>query len=238
MRPTSMAYSEEVKKWLREHPGRVVTANDIPQIYNASFKSAANPETIKNEFKKTGMWPFNRSVYGDDDFVASGVMSPKNSSSVSTTTNTTTTTTDDDDDDDDDDGGGDNSTNLNSNDDLENGEDINDANVDDGDAYVDDMMLIMMGQSNSQIQAHHGEIESEEEIVAHSSKTTADEYKRQFFREALTVDTSSSDVEPEKKRKIDSFNISPQSILPFTEHQTSKRRTRQNKTAILTSCNY
>lgn len=49
-----------------------------------------------------------------------------------------------------------------------------------------------------------------EEIVAQSLKTTAYEQKQQFFREALTDgDTSSTDVEPENKKKIDSFNFSP-----------------------------
>ncbi|XP_008546317.3 uncharacterized protein LOC103570382 [Microplitis demolitor] len=130
MRPVSMAYSEEAKKWLREHPGRVITANDITHIYNASFKSAAKPETIENGFKKAGIWPSNRSVYSDDDFVAVGAMNPKNSSSVSTTTTITTTTTEDDDDEDN------NSFYLSSNDDSENDEDINDANVDNNDINI------------------------------------------------------------------------------------------------------
>ncbi|CAD6223960.1 GSCOCG00005411001-RA-CDS, partial [Cotesia congregata] len=96
IRPASIAYSDAVKQWLREHPDRVVTANDIPRIYGGAFKSAAKPETIKNGFKKTGIWPFNRSVYSDEAIVAAGTSTPEiPSSNASTATSTTATNTDD-----------------------------------------------------------------------------------------------------------------------------------------------
>jgi hypothetical protein len=37
--------------------------------YNASF----NPKNIKSSFRSTGIYPFNRLVYGETDFVASYV---------------------------------------------------------------------------------------------------------------------------------------------------------------------
>lgn len=49
MRPASIAYSDEIKKWFRDHPGRDVTANDISKIYNTAFTSAAKPETIRQK---------------------------------------------------------------------------------------------------------------------------------------------------------------------------------------------
>ncbi|CAD6210983.1 GSCOCG00010946001-RA-CDS, partial [Cotesia congregata] len=69
MCPALISYSDEVKRWFQDNPGRVITANDTPKIYNTAFKSAAKPETIRNGFKKAGICPFDRIVYADKDFV-------------------------------------------------------------------------------------------------------------------------------------------------------------------------
>ncbi|XP_074107101.1 uncharacterized protein LOC141532585 [Cotesia typhae] len=62
-------YSTEIKKWLRSHPGRVVTPNDIPDICCEALKQAGKANTIINGFKKTGIYPFNRNAFTEDEFV-------------------------------------------------------------------------------------------------------------------------------------------------------------------------
>ncbi|CAD6233971.1 GSCOCG00012344001-RA-CDS, partial [Cotesia congregata] len=46
MKPLSNYYSTEIKKWLRSHPGRVVTPNDIPDICCEALKQAGKAKTI------------------------------------------------------------------------------------------------------------------------------------------------------------------------------------------------
>lgn len=68
MRPISMAYSDEIKRWHRSNPGQSVVADDILRLFSAVFTRAARPETIVREFKTTGIWPFNKNIFSDDDF--------------------------------------------------------------------------------------------------------------------------------------------------------------------------
>ncbi|XP_065172440.1 uncharacterized protein [Atheta coriaria] len=241
MRPASIAYSDAVKKWLREHPGRVVTANDIPRIYGEAFKSAAKSETIKNIFKKTGIWPFNRSVYSDEAFVAAGTSTPKISSSNASTATSTAI------------------EQVNVADEMTNDSDddgANDADDDDEDDGGCGLGMQRLSQSFSSISVMADEIDNShthldgknieedeqqqnEKIVAHSSRMTADEYEQQFLLEAYEgQDFPDSDEEPEKKRKLDGFNISPRTIFPLMENPTTHSNSRRKSTAVLTSSPY
>jgi len=65
MAPVSHYYSEEVRKWLQSHPGRVVTINQIGKLYGSAFMKAASIETAVNGFRKTGIYPLDRNVFPD-----------------------------------------------------------------------------------------------------------------------------------------------------------------------------
>jgi hypothetical protein len=55
MAPLSHYCSKEVRKWLRSHPGRVVTINQIGKLYGSAFMKAASIEIAVNGFRKTAI---------------------------------------------------------------------------------------------------------------------------------------------------------------------------------------
>ena len=71
VKPMNTFYSHEVEKWLRIHPGRVVTIHQVPSLFRHAYLRAACAITAVNGFKKTGIWPINRDVFCEADFAAS-----------------------------------------------------------------------------------------------------------------------------------------------------------------------
>ena len=73
MRSLSIHYATEVKNWMRSNAGQVVKPRQIPTLLGRAFEKAATPETAKNGFIKTGIWPFSRNVFTEDDFMPAEV---------------------------------------------------------------------------------------------------------------------------------------------------------------------
>lgn len=73
MKPLSTYYEDEVRKWLRCNPGKVVTLGNISLLFGAAFIQAANMKTAIKGFEATGIWPPNNNVFSDDDFLPSVV---------------------------------------------------------------------------------------------------------------------------------------------------------------------
>ena len=70
MRPLSTYYSAEVKKLLREHPGRIVTPYQVAKLFGAAYLQAGTMITAINGFRKCGIWPVDRNVFTEADFIA------------------------------------------------------------------------------------------------------------------------------------------------------------------------
>lgn len=77
MRPLSTYYSAEVKKWLREHPGRVVTPYQVAKLFGNAYLQAATMLTAINGFKKCGIWPVDRNVFTEADFLTADTTDTK-----------------------------------------------------------------------------------------------------------------------------------------------------------------
>lgn len=71
MKPLSLYYEEEARKWLRTNAGRIITLHDISKLFGQAFLRAANLRTAVNGFEKTGIWPVDRNVFTDVDFLPS-----------------------------------------------------------------------------------------------------------------------------------------------------------------------
>ena len=71
MGPLSKYYSREVKSWLRNNPGRVVTQLQISKILGAAYAEAATVKTATSSFMKTGIFPTNPNIFNDVDFMPS-----------------------------------------------------------------------------------------------------------------------------------------------------------------------
>ena len=66
-------YDKEVTTWLRQHPGRAVQECNIAELVGLAYGQAANVRNATSAFAKTGIFPFNRNIFTDEDFAASDV---------------------------------------------------------------------------------------------------------------------------------------------------------------------
>ena len=71
MKLLSTYYEDEVRKWLRCNPGKVVTLGNISSLFGAAFIHAATMKTSIKGFEATGIWPPNNNVFSDEDFLPS-----------------------------------------------------------------------------------------------------------------------------------------------------------------------
>lgn len=88
-KPLSLYYGEEVRKWLRSHPGKVVTLFQISSIFGAAFLHAATMPTAINGFQKTGIWPSDLNVFSDADYLPSATTDIQLENSESPSANST-----------------------------------------------------------------------------------------------------------------------------------------------------
>ena len=68
MGPLNTFYCQEIEKWLRSHPGRVVTVYQISEIFRNAYKRAATGEIAANEFRATGLFPCDKNIFRPYDF--------------------------------------------------------------------------------------------------------------------------------------------------------------------------
>ena len=68
MKPLSIYYDQELEKWLRNHPGWVVTTFQVAELFGIGYTKAATAQTAINGFKKTGLFPTNRDIFEPHDF--------------------------------------------------------------------------------------------------------------------------------------------------------------------------
>lgn len=73
MKPLSLYYSDEVKKWLREHAKdhRVVTQFQIASLFGKAYLKASTMTTAISGFRATGIWPVDANIFTEHDFLAS-----------------------------------------------------------------------------------------------------------------------------------------------------------------------
>ena len=75
-KPLSSYYSDEIEKWLRANPGRIVTQFQVSALFGKAYGRAATVGTAVNGFARTGVWPVNRDVFKDHHFSAYDALQP------------------------------------------------------------------------------------------------------------------------------------------------------------------
>ncbi|KAJ4432834.1 hypothetical protein ANN_21473 [Periplaneta americana] len=64
-------YDQEITRWLKAHPGGVVTQYQISSIHSVAFGKAVSVKTAQSGFEKTGLCPVNADIFEDHQFAPS-----------------------------------------------------------------------------------------------------------------------------------------------------------------------
>ncbi|XP_064595954.1 uncharacterized protein LOC135462656 [Liolophura sinensis] len=71
--PFKTAYNVAMDSWIRSNPGKTVTIYDIPSIVAEAQINAMTHRNILSGFRSTGIYPFNRTLFTDNDFASASV---------------------------------------------------------------------------------------------------------------------------------------------------------------------
>lgn len=71
--PLKAYYNSEVDAWMLRNPGIPMTIYQIADCVGNALPKALIPSNIISGFKKSGIFPFNRNVFTDSDFMSSSV---------------------------------------------------------------------------------------------------------------------------------------------------------------------
>lgn len=59
--------------WILNNPGKTMTIYDIPSVVSVAYPLAFTPKNIQSGFRVSGVFPYNRDIFTDDEFLASSV---------------------------------------------------------------------------------------------------------------------------------------------------------------------
>ena len=68
MGPLKTFCCQEIEKWLRSHPGLVVTVYKIGELFGNAYKRAATGEIAVNGFRATGLFPSDKNIFKPYEF--------------------------------------------------------------------------------------------------------------------------------------------------------------------------
>ncbi len=71
---------------MRTHPGRTVSIYEVAELVKQAFMSAMTPTNITSGFRATGIYPYNRDIFPDEDYAPSMVTDRPNPEEPSTST--------------------------------------------------------------------------------------------------------------------------------------------------------
>ncbi|XP_045459327.1 MFS-type transporter clz9-like [Melitaea cinxia] len=71
--PFKARYREAMNAWMISQPGKTVSIYEVAQFANTAYVAAFSMENVIAGFQKTGIHPFNRNTFTEDDFLTSFV---------------------------------------------------------------------------------------------------------------------------------------------------------------------
>ncbi|KAM3594316.1 uncharacterized protein V6R79_005668 [Siganus canaliculatus] len=66
--PLKIRVNAAIDAWMKRNPGRTLGIYDLPAIVATTLPHAATPANIIAGFRCTGIYPFNRMIFSDQDF--------------------------------------------------------------------------------------------------------------------------------------------------------------------------
>lgn len=91
MGPLKTNLSQVIEKYLKMNPGKVITLNEISALFGKAYLRSTSASVAVNGFNKTGIAPFNRAVFTDDDFAPADVSDIPLTANGGSSSNETTT---------------------------------------------------------------------------------------------------------------------------------------------------
>lgn len=73
LKPFHVFYNDALSSWEKANPGTPVTIYQVASFVGIAYPRAMTPVNIGASFKKTGIFPFDKHVFTEEDFVASQV---------------------------------------------------------------------------------------------------------------------------------------------------------------------
>ena len=70
MKPLSTYYDQELEKWPRNNPGKIVTTFQITELFGHAYVKAATSQTAATGLRKTGIFATNRDIFLPHEFAA------------------------------------------------------------------------------------------------------------------------------------------------------------------------
>lgn len=66
-------YNRAIDSWLAANPGKTCSLYEVAELSGKAFSLAFTPKNIQSGFARCGIYPFNRDIFTDDDFIGSYV---------------------------------------------------------------------------------------------------------------------------------------------------------------------
>lgn len=71
MRPFKAAYNNACSAWMRKYQPLKISQKDVAGLVNTAYNSICRMDLAQSAFRCTGLWPLNRAVFTDVDFIPS-----------------------------------------------------------------------------------------------------------------------------------------------------------------------
>jgi len=71
--PFKRFYNAAADSWMKSNPGKTMVIYNIPSLIKAALPNAATSKNIISGFTSTGIWPFNKDVFTEEDYLPSEV---------------------------------------------------------------------------------------------------------------------------------------------------------------------
>ncbi|XP_072380606.1 uncharacterized protein [Diabrotica undecimpunctata] len=73
-KPFQTFYNAAVDAWMMNHPGQTFTIYNVAACVGTAYPRAMTPVNIASAFRKSGIFPFDRHVFAEEDFLSSFVI--------------------------------------------------------------------------------------------------------------------------------------------------------------------
>ena len=68
--PFKTFYNQAANVFMVSHPGKTIAIYDVAELVGKAEEQTLTPRTIRSGFAASGIWPFNRDLFGENEFLS------------------------------------------------------------------------------------------------------------------------------------------------------------------------